>query len=236
MLLCIPPMFAYAVSSWNPTLMVNTEAFQIIDDSNGTANVELRFGSDLNARLVYERAADRFIFTKSLYIKGNLTLTGSLSLASFTESGGIVYASGSQLNVTPKGESGQILQSRGTASPVWRTPTGGMIWYLDGLQTVGTSLGAQVTMPFGITLSSVTMNINGAPTGAALIADVKNNGTSIFGTKPQIDAGATTGGSAAVFSAATIPINALVTLDINQVGSTFAGSGLTLIVRGVRQY
>jgi len=235
-LLSLSSSFAFAVSSWNPTFLVNTEAFQSIDDSNASADIELRFGSDLNTRLYFDRGVDRFNFTKSVYIQGHLTVTGSLALTSVTTSGGVMYASGSQMRVTPTGSSGQILQSQGTATPLWRTPTGGMIWYLDGEQLVGASQGAQVTMPFSITLSGVTMNIKGAPTGAALIADVKSDGASIFSTKPQINAGETTGGSDASFSVSSIPINAIVTLDIDQVGSTFAGSGLTVIVRGIRQY
>ncbi len=226
----------FAASSWNPTLIVNTEAFQVIDDANATANLELRFGTSLNATIKYDRTNARFDFTKSVYVHGNLTLTGALKVTSITASGGIVYMSGSQLVGNATGSSGKLLISQFQSAPKWVNPSGGMVWYLDGTQSIATSVGAQVTMPFSLTLTGVTLNIKGAPTGAALIVNVRKNGTTIFGTRPQITAGATTGGSGAVLSVTAIPINSLMTVDIDQVGSTFAGSGLTVILKGTRNY
>jgi hypothetical protein len=57
---------------------------------------------------------------------------------------------------------------------------------LDGTQTTGASLGARVVMPMSITVSSVSMTIKGTPTGAALIANIRKNGTTIFSVRPQI--------------------------------------------------
>lgn len=233
---CCASFKVSAESTWSPTLLVNTEAFQIIDESNASANLELRFGSTLNSKIAYDRVNNRFDFTKSVFVRGNLTITGALNINSVTASGSLFYASGSQLRATIAGASGQILLSRGNAAPTWVNPTGGMVWYIDGTQTVGTSVGAQVTMPFALTFSSVSMNIKGKPTGAALIADIKKNGKTIFSTKPRINSGSTVGGSSAVFSGSYIPTGSLVTLDITQVGSTFAGSGLTIILNGTRRY
>lgn len=234
MLCAYLPVFAQ--STWSPTLLVNTEAFQIIDESDATANLELRFGSTLNSKISFDRVNNRFDFTKSVLVRGNLTVTGSLSLGSATASGGLFYASGAQLQASAPGASGQILLSHGNGAPVWRNPTGGMVWYLDGTQAVGTSLGAEVTMPFTLVFSSVTMNIKGTPTGAALIANINKDGKTIFTTNPRINSGATVGGSNAVFSGTILPVGSLVTLDITQVGSTFAGSGLTIILNGTRRY
>jgi len=230
---CLPVL---AQSTWSPTLLVNTEAFQIIDESNASANLELRFGSTLNSKIAYDRVNDRFDFTKSVLVRGNLTVTGSLSLGSGTASGGLFYASGAQLKASAAGASGQILLSHGNGAPVWRNPTGGMVWYLDGAQATGTSVGAQVTMPFSLMFSSVTMNIKGTPVGAALIADIKKDGKTIFTTRPRINSGSTIGGSNAVFSGSILPAGSLVTLDITQVGSTQAGTGLTIILNGTRRY
>ena len=41
------PLSALAVSDWDPTLLVNTESFQIIDEGDGTTPVEIRFGDTL---------------------------------------------------------------------------------------------------------------------------------------------------------------------------------------------
>ena len=44
LLVLMVPTIAVA-SSWSPTLLVNTEAFQTIDDGDGSSNIELRFGA-----------------------------------------------------------------------------------------------------------------------------------------------------------------------------------------------
>lgn len=68
-----------AASSWNPTLLVNTEAFQVIDDSNASSNVSIRFGGTLNKNLIYDRTNSRFKFDAGLFVQGSLNVTGSLS-------------------------------------------------------------------------------------------------------------------------------------------------------------
>ncbi|MFH0851333.1 MAG: hypothetical protein V1876_01145 [Candidatus Peregrinibacteria bacterium] len=167
----------------------------------------------------------------------NGTISGSaIRISGLAASGALVYSSGSSLRNTAAGASGSLLVSQGSGSPKWAAPAGGMVWYLDGTQSVGTFKGAKARMPFGITLTGITMDIVGAPTGGALIANVKKDGVSIFSTNPQIDAGASSGGSNAVFAITVLPPEALITLDIDQVGSTFAGSGLTINLRGIRNY
>jgi len=71
---------AQAASSWKPTLLVNTESFQTIDEGDSTTNIELKFGDTLKESLFYNRTAARFQFTRSLYIQGDLTATGSTSI------------------------------------------------------------------------------------------------------------------------------------------------------------
>lgn len=71
---------ADAASSWNPTLLVNTESFQTIDAGDATTNIELRFGDGAASRLFYDITGARFIFSKPLVVQGNLTATGSLSV------------------------------------------------------------------------------------------------------------------------------------------------------------
>ncbi len=68
-----------AASSWAPTLLVNTESFEIIDAGDGTTNIELKFGNTLDARLFYDISNARFNFTKSVFIQGSLTATGSIT-------------------------------------------------------------------------------------------------------------------------------------------------------------
>ncbi len=68
-----------AASSWKPTLLANTEAFQIIDDADTTADVRLQFGSLINKNLTYERSAGRFRFDDDLYVQGDTNVSGTLS-------------------------------------------------------------------------------------------------------------------------------------------------------------
>jgi hypothetical protein len=77
MLLVSLPWKVSAVSAWNPTLLVNTESFQVVDEGDGTTSIEIRFGGTLNEKLFYDRSNSRFAFTRSLKVGGNLTVTGS---------------------------------------------------------------------------------------------------------------------------------------------------------------
>ncbi len=359
--MCAVPA-AHAASSWSPTLLVNTESFQTIDDGDAITNVELRFGQAVGEKIIWSVSHSRFEFTDDVHVdlnitgsgglaieqdiraKGDITLnsdndtnnatmtfgnvslpqtlsfmnasqkfrfsasldvvgtlsgsaltvsslrncntidtdangvlscgtdeggagsgmdqddgdarfvnqsgdtmTGSLNVRgtisgsvlkadNMIHSGAVVYSSGNTLMQSAKGLSGQLLLSQGTSAPKWATPTGGMVWYLDGTQTTGASLGARVVMPMSITVSSVSMTIKGTPTGAALIANIRKNGTSIFSVRPQINSGALVGGGNAVFSDTVLPEGSTVTFDVDQVGSTFAGSGMTVILKGVRNY
>lgn len=62
-------------SSWGPTLLVNTEAFQSIDDTDSSADIVLKFGDSLAKTLTYERSAGQFKFDDDLEVIG--TVSGS---------------------------------------------------------------------------------------------------------------------------------------------------------------
>ena len=105
--------------------------------------------------------------------------------------------------------------------------------------TALTTGAAKITfrMPHAMTLTSVRLSTTTAPTGAALIVNIKQGGTSIFSTKPQIDAGATTSvGSAVtpVISTSSLTDNAVITIDVDQIGSSTAGAGLKVWLIGTR--
>ena len=69
---------AYAASSWNPGLLVNTESFQVIDEGDSTTDVELRFGGTLNEKIFWDFETSRFEFTDDVHVQGNLTATGTI--------------------------------------------------------------------------------------------------------------------------------------------------------------
>ena len=102
--------------------------------------------------------------------------------------------------------------------------------------SVGTS---KVTfrMPFSMTVTEVRAMAVTAPTGAAIIVDINESGTSILSTKLTIDVGTKTSvaaGTPAVISDAALADDAEISVDFDQVGSTIAGSGIKVIITGTR--
>ena len=83
-----------------------------------------------------------------------------------------------------------------------------------------------------LTISSTRASVGTAPTGAALIVDVRKNGSTIFTTRanrPTVSAGGFTavGGTPNVTAWG---VGEYLTVDVNQVGSTVAGADLTVQV------
>lgn len=92
-------------------------------------------------------------------------------------------------------------------------------------------------MPFAMTVSEVRANVNTAPVGSTLIVDINEGGVSILGTKLSIDAGeetSETAAAAATITDAALADDAEITIDIDQVGATTAGTGLKVWLIGVR--
>lgn len=106
--LALIPMGVRAASSWSPTLLVNTEAFQVIDDGDGSTNIELRFGGSANEILRWNISKSAFVFSDDLNVEGNLTASGTLSVEG---------ASSLQGNVTARGNfSGATIHAEGSLS------------------------------------------------------------------------------------------------------------------------
>lgn len=106
--------------------------------------------------------------------------------------------------------------------------------------TTGT---AKVTfrMPWAATLTSVRASVTTAPTGSTLVVDINENtgsgATTILSTKLSIDASektSTTAATAAVISDTALADDAEITIDIDQIGSSVAGAGLKITLKGTR--
>lgn len=90
-------------------------------------------------------------------------------------------------------------------------------------------------MPYAFTLTAVRASVGTAPTGAAISVDINHNGSSILTTALTIDAGeltSTTAATQAVIGTATLEDDALISIDIDQIGSTIAGKGLKISLIG----
>jgi hypothetical protein len=78
---------------------------------------------------------------------------------------------------------------------------------------------------------SVRASVGLAPTGAAVIIDINIDGSTIFTTqanRPTIAASGNTSGKVTNMDIATVPVGSYLTVDIDQIGSTIAGSDLTV--------
>jgi|GEM_PF-5071843 len=82
---------AVAASSWSPTLLVNTESFQRIDQGDGTTSVDLQFG--LTTQTIKFLTTNKFQFSHSISVLG--TISGSsLNVDRNATIGGTLTASG----------------------------------------------------------------------------------------------------------------------------------------------
>ena len=95
-------------------------------------------------------------------------------------------------------------------------------------------------MPYAFVLTAgeggMRASCNQAPTGAILTVDVNEAGSTILSTKLTIAIGSTTsvGGTAPVISDVNLADNALMTIDIDQIGSSNPGTGLKVTFIGFR--
>ena len=88
-----------------------------------------------------------------------------------------------------------------------------------------------------MTLLDVRASVTTAPTGADLVVDINETGASVLDSnKLTIDAGektSTTAATAAVITDADLADDAEITVDIDQIGSSVAGTGLKVYLIGV---
>jgi hypothetical protein len=84
-----------------------------------------------------------------------------------------------------------------------------------------------------ITIVDVTATCNTAPTGAAALFDVNKGGTTIFstqGNRPTVAAGSQDG-AAATPDVTAVAAGDVLTVDIDQIGSSTVGADATVVIR-----
>lgn len=92
-------------------------------------------------------------------------------------------------------------------------------------------------MPYRMLITSAKASVTNAPVGTALIIDVNRNGTSIFSKKLYIDSNEETTATASTTSVlasgqSTLQDDDVITIDIDQIGSTTAGVGAKVYLIG----
>jgi len=107
-------------------------------------------------------------------------------------------------------------------------------WYIDATAAVGDGQGPILRLDRNVTLDGMDLSIKTAPTGQALIVDVDYatvdaNGpwSTIFTTRPEIVAGAVSGGGGALLLVTSLSAGNWIRFNIDQVGSGVAGAGLS---------
>src|SRR3990167_7370430 len=112
---------------------------------------------------------------------------------------------------------------------------------LPGTQTVGTNkMGAQTIIPFACTIVKAYANAGTAPTGAGLIFDINydSNGgveggaSTIWSTKANRLTIAAAGATATTttFNTTSLAAGGTLTFDVDQIGSTIAGSDVEVVL------
>jgi len=133
---------------------------------------------------------------------------------------------------TGDGTSGQVLSTDGSGGLSWANNNNDVFIVACSDETTNLTAGtdkARFTMPYAGTLTAVKADVNTAPTGSTLVVDINEAGVSVLSTKLSIDAGESSSSTAAtppVISDSALASGAVISIDIDQIGSTVAGAGL----------
>lgn len=165
--------------------------------------------------------------------EGNEVCLSGSDVEVLTTKGDILVHTGSGYVRMPVGSNNQILvaDSNEANGVKWIDNKKGILSYIHGdleVETQAMSFVALVAM----TVQSVKLAVDTAPTGADLIVDIHKNGTTMFttqGNRPTIAATETSDTSVAP-DVVAIAAGDKITLEIDQVGSTVAGANLAATV------
>lgn len=124
----------------------------------------------------------------------------------------------------------------GTTAQLWLPVTAGTCeaytFFVTGTVAVATGH-SKIYIEGSYVVESIRAVVNTAPTGASLICDVNKNGTTVYttqGNRPTIAISGTTSTNTAP-DVTTFAAGDLLSIDVDQVGSSVAGADLTVTVR-----
>ena len=102
----------------------------------------------------------------------------------------------------------------------------------EGTLVAGTGV-SRFRFPFAASLAGVSAAVGTAPTGSSILLNVRKNGTTLFSgaERPEILAAANATTAEMVPASAAIVVGDYLTVDIDQIGTTAAGSDLTVFIR-----
>ena len=204
-------------------IVTNSTAEDLQLKVSGQTGITLTSGS---TTMIYANGTDVVTYGAAGGFSNPMTTAGDLIL------GGASGAAG-RLAI---GSAGKSLRSNGTTAS-WGSGTVPIGIVVSDESTDLTTGSAKVTfrMPYAMTVTGVRASVNTAPVGSTIIVDINESGTSILSTKLSIDASektSTTAATAAVISDSSLADDAEITIDIDQIGSSTAGTGLKIWLIG----
>ena len=220
--------------------------YYLCDTSSNNITVTLpAIGTSEGVKYAFQKtsASNSLIFARS----GSDTLNGSASNITITDvNAQIQFVSDnnspdnwvgvnlSQITV------GTGLTKTGSVVAIDQTHLKQTIAIACGDETTATAAATAVVtfhMPYAFTLTGIKAGVTTAPVGSVLTVDLNEAGSTVLTTKLTIDAGEKTSGTAATAAVIggagpALADNALMTIDVDGVGSGTAGAGLKVYLIG----
>ncbi len=109
------------------------------------------------------------------------------------------------------------------------------VFQVAGTLTVDTDVSSYFKCGYKTRIDEVQGHVGTAPTDASLIIDVNDDGVTVFttqGNRPTIVSAGTDDTSEAADGGTAIAKDSVITIDVDQIGSTIAGADLTIHIRG----
>ena len=220
--------------------------YYLCDTSSNNITVTLpAIGSDEGVKYAFQKtsASNSLIFARS----GSDTLNGSASNITMTDvNAQIQFVSDDN---SPDNWVGVNLSQITVGTGLTKTGSVVAIDQTHLKQTIAIACGDEVTataaatavvtfhMPYAFTLTGIKAGVTTAPVGSVLTVDLNEAGSTCLTTKLTIDAGEKTSGTAATAAVIggagpALADNALMTIDVDGVGSSTAGAGLKVYLIG----
>ena len=220
--------------------------YYLCDTSSNNITVTLpAIGTSEGVKYAFQKtsASNSLIFARS----GSDTLNGSASNITMTDvNAQIQFVSDDN---SPDNWVGVNLSQITVGTGLTKTGSVVAIDQTHLKQTIAIACGDEVTataaatavvtfhMPYAFTLTGIKAGVTTAPVGSVLTVDLNEAGSTCLTTKLTIDAGEKTSGTAATAAVIggagpALADNALMTIDVDGVGSGTAGAGLKVYLIG----
>jgi hypothetical protein len=230
---------AYDATGWNgdtthaPTKDAVRDKFEALIAGGGLGTSDIDTSAELRGIVTDEEGTGALIFAG-----GNIGAATATTPAADDNDTSVMTSAGLQTELTAYATDSVSFQSKDLTHASNTLPAEWGVAASDEITAITTGTG-KITfrMPFAMTVTEVRASVTTAPTGSTIIIDINEGGVSILSTKLSIDASektSTSAASAAVISDSALADDAEMTVDFDQVGSTIAGAGVKILLKGTR--